>query len=258
LILTRLAKSFRDHDWFTGFVELLLLVIGIFFGFQLDRWNEGRLDQQQANEYRQQLIVDLEVEARDVDEKAAYHRQVRDFSMMALTAWSDEPAGDTDELIVAFYQASNVLPLTSARGAYDALSNNGLIDLVGGPGLTSRLAGFYGQEFNSIFSEEKAYRMELRGVMPIAVQEKIRTDCISISVGAMVVEVLNTDCDLNLSPDEASEILEDLLAHPEMRFYLRQAISRDSISIYLLGSKREFIESLLSELRELEPPGKQT
>ena len=257
MILTRLAKSFRDHDWFTGFVELLLLVIGIFFGFQLDRWNEGRLDQQQANEYRQQLIVDLEVEARDVDEKAGYHRQVRDFSMMALTAWGDEPAVDTEELIVAFYQASNVLPLTSARGAFDALSNNGLIDLVGGPGLTSRLAAFYGQEFNSVFAEEKAYRMELRGVMPIAVQEKIRADCISISVGAMVVEELSSDCDLNLGRADAEAILADILAHPRMRFYLRQAISRDSISIYLLESKREFIESLLRELRSLDQSGKQ-
>jgi len=62
LILARLVRSCREYQWFTAAVELVLLVVGVFAGFQLDRWNEGRLDQQRADEYREQLITDLSIE----------------------------------------------------------------------------------------------------------------------------------------------------------------------------------------------------
>jgi hypothetical protein len=258
MFLARIARSFRDHDWFTGFVELVLLVAGIFIGFQLDSWNDERLDQKQADEYRLQLIADLKVEHNDVDTLIAYHTQVRAYAMTALTAWNQKPAEDAESLIVAFYQASNVLPFTAVRGAFDALSNNGLIELIGGPKLTSKLSAYYGGGLNSVFSEEKRYRMELRGVMPVALQLHIIENCIEISVDETITEELSSECSLGLTQTEAAQVLADILTYPKMRFYLRQAVSRDSVSIYLLRSKREFIESLLNDLQALNEQSGQT
>lgn len=249
MILARLAGSFRKHDWFTAVVEMVLLIIGIFAGFQLDRWNDGRLDQQRADEYREQLITDLSVEREDVELMISYHEQVRNFGLTALAAWSDAPPTDKEELIVALYQASNVLPITSVRGAYDALSNNGLLDRVGGPALTSRLSAYYGQDMNSVFAEVKRYRMELRGVMPIAVQARIVDECTRVSLDERILEELSSACALGLKDGEAERIIASIVDHPKMLAYLRQGISRDSISIYLLHSKQEFIERLIAELR---------
>jgi hypothetical protein len=251
MVLTSLIRSFREHDWFAAFVELILLVAGIFLGFQLDRWNDQRLDQLRADEYRQQLIVDLQLEMKDLDQLVAYHRAVRDFAEIALTAWSDEPAADPEALIVALYQASNVVPYILARGAFDALTSQGLIDLVGGPQLSSRLSAYYSQQASSIFTEEKAYRMELRGAMPVAIQRQIVEACTSISVVDSMTEELSKDCELGLGPDQARLILEEIIAHPKLRFYLRQAIARDTTFIHLMEAKRLFIVSLLADLRAL-------
>ncbi|EED31690.1 hypothetical protein NOR53_3481 [gamma proteobacterium NOR5-3] len=251
MIIARVARSFRQHDWFTAAVELVLLSAGLFVGFQLDRWNDERLDQQKANEYREQLIADLTVERDDVDQLTAYHEQVQKYAMTALTAWSETPAANPQELIVALYQASNVIPVTSVRGAYDALSNNGLIDLVADPALASRLSGYYGQQLSIFFTEVKRYRLELRGVMPVYVQTRIRDNCTQISAAQRIMEELRADCDLGLEQAEAEQILADIVAHPEMRAYLRQGISRDGISIQVLHSKRSFIEDLLADLQAL-------
>jgi hypothetical protein len=249
LILARIVRSFREHDWFTAVVELALLIVGIFAGFQLDRWNDGRLDQQRADGYREQLITDLSVERNDVEGLIAYYEQVRSFALTALNAWNDPPPEDAQKLIFALYQASNVLPIASVRGAYDALSTNGLLDRLGSPAFTSKLSAYYGQELNAVLNEVKRYRMELRGIMPIAVQEQIRTECIRLSLDERITEALSVDCDLGLEEAEAQHILAEIVAHPEMRAYLRQGISRDSVSIELLNSKQEFIESLIVELR---------
>lgn len=249
MLLARIARSFREHDWFTAVVELVLLIAGIFAGFQLDRWNDGRLDQQQADEYREQLIADLDVERADVVWLINYHEQVRDFGLKALTAWTDTPVAGTEALIVALYQASNVIPITSASGAYDALSNNGLLDRLGGPALTSQLAAYYGQDLGSVLTEVKRYRLELRGVMPVAVQTRIMNECTRIALNERITEELSDDCELGLGEGEGEQILADIIAHPGMQSYLRQGISRDSTSINLLRQKQELIEILIAELR---------
>lgn len=248
MILARIGQSIRSHDWFTALIELVLLVLGIFFGFQLDRWNDERLDRVAADEYRLQLIADLEVERSDLGVLIDYHQSVRDYAELALTAWDAQPAADPEALIVALYQASNILPVTSARGAYDALTASGLIDLIGSPSLTSRLAAYYGQPTNSVFEEEKRYRRELRGVMPIAVQRLVREGCINVSVDLTITEGFSDECHLGLSADYSDDVLESVKAHPNMRNYLREAISRDSIFIYLMGAKLEVIDNLLAAL----------
>ncbi len=161
MILARISKAVRSHDWFTALIELVLLVLGIFFGFQLDRWNDERLDRESANEYRIQLIGELQVERSDITALIKYHESVRDYAEVALTAWEEQSPLDPESLVVALYQASNILPFTSARGAYDALSANGLIDLIGDVNLRSRLAAYYGQATDRVFEDEKRYRRVL-------------------------------------------------------------------------------------------------
>ena len=44
MILRRLAEGVRQQDWFTVVVEVLIVVVGIFLGLQVDDWNEARKD----------------------------------------------------------------------------------------------------------------------------------------------------------------------------------------------------------------------
>ncbi len=250
MILARFSRAIRGHDWFTALIELVLLVMGIFFGFQLDRWNGERLDRESANEYRVQLIADLEVERSDLRALIDYHESVRDYAEVALTAWDEQPPVEPEDLVVALYQASNVLPFTSARGAYDALSANGLIDLIGDPGLRSRLAAYYGQGTDRFFEEEKRYRREIRGVMPIDVQRRVLDTCIVLSTDTSISEKFSNECNLGLDTEYLGQVLESVKQHPNLRNYLREGISRDSIFIYLMNAKLEFIDKLLVELDE--------
>ena len=248
MILAKFGRAVRSHDWFTALIELVLLVMGIFLGFQLDRWNDERLDRESANEYRLQLIADLEVERSDITALIEYHESVRDYAEVALTAWDEQPLVEPADLVVALYQASNILPFTSARGAYDALSANGLIDLIGEPAFRSRLAAYYGQNTNRVFEEEKRYRRELRGVMPIDVQRRVLDTCIVLSTDSSISESFSSECNLGLDDDYLGEVLDSVTRHPNLRNYLREGISRDSIFIYLMKAKLEFLDKLLKEL----------
>ena len=46
MILRKLADAIREQNWSTVILEILIVVVGIFIGLQVDGWNEGRKKQQ--------------------------------------------------------------------------------------------------------------------------------------------------------------------------------------------------------------------
>ncbi len=39
-----LTDAFRKQDWFTVFVETMIVVLGVFLGLQVNNWNAARGD----------------------------------------------------------------------------------------------------------------------------------------------------------------------------------------------------------------------
>jgi hypothetical protein len=46
MILRKLADAIREQNWATVILEILIVVVGIIIGLQVDGWNEGRKKQQ--------------------------------------------------------------------------------------------------------------------------------------------------------------------------------------------------------------------
>ena len=60
MLLKRVAQGIRSRDWFTVFVELMVLIVGVFLGLQVDDWNQRRLDRIEEQYYLDRLGRDLE------------------------------------------------------------------------------------------------------------------------------------------------------------------------------------------------------
>jgi hypothetical protein len=250
MIIRKFVIALRQQDWTTIMIEFLIVVAGIFVGLQVDDWNNQRKLKETAGEYRAQLISDLEVERIAANELVQYHQQVLDYASIALTAWLGTPSADPEALLVALYQASNIVPYTTARGAFDAISNNGLMELLGTPILVTKLSAFYGQDTAELTTgQEKRFRTEIRGVLPVEIQRKIRDTCNQLTIGAGMIETLKKDCSLGIDDGEATAIIKAVVSYPKMLNYLREAISRDEVVIYLLEARINYIDELLSELK---------
>ena len=68
MILPRLAQAIRGQHWTTLALELLILVIGIFLGLQVDDWNEARKHQQQESVYMHKIYQDLTAMRAELEE----------------------------------------------------------------------------------------------------------------------------------------------------------------------------------------------
>ena len=60
MILRKLAESVRQQNWFVVVLEILIVVIGIFIGLQVDDWNNSRITLKLEADYLDQLALETD------------------------------------------------------------------------------------------------------------------------------------------------------------------------------------------------------
>jgi hypothetical protein len=60
MILRRLTDAFRKQDWFTVLVEIMIVVLGVFLGLQVNNWNAARQNRVEEARLVTQLLSDAE------------------------------------------------------------------------------------------------------------------------------------------------------------------------------------------------------
>jgi hypothetical protein len=66
MILNKLAEAMREHKWTTIVIELLIVVVGIFIGLQVDGWNEDRKDRIEEQVILTRLAAEISIAIADV------------------------------------------------------------------------------------------------------------------------------------------------------------------------------------------------
>jgi hypothetical protein len=67
MILRRIAEAFRRQDWFTVFVETMIVVLGVFLGLQVNNWNAARADRLAEKEIITAIADDIRREREELD-----------------------------------------------------------------------------------------------------------------------------------------------------------------------------------------------
>jgi len=67
VIIRRLADALREQNWFTVVLEVMIVVVGIFIGLQVDGWNEWRKKQQNIESQLLRIADDAAVLIAETD-----------------------------------------------------------------------------------------------------------------------------------------------------------------------------------------------
>ncbi|MBL4870819.1 MAG: hypothetical protein JKX72_07685 [Robiginitomaculum sp.] len=59
MILRRFTKHINDQNWFAVGLDVIVVMVGIFFGLQVQSWNEGRLERAEEHQYLGRLHDDI-------------------------------------------------------------------------------------------------------------------------------------------------------------------------------------------------------
>jgi hypothetical protein len=145
LILKKLAEALRAQSWFTVILEVLIVVVGIFVGLQVDSWNEVRKDRAKEYAYVIRLQGDLVRDAKLLGRSIDQSRQWTDGIVYAWRALDDTSLINDDpcRFVVGIQRASfNFFPVLYDH-TFSEIVSNGHLGLIRSSELKDKLSRYY-------------------------------------------------------------------------------------------------------------------
>ena len=144
MFLRRISAHIRGENWSTVVLDLLVVVVGLFLGLQIDTWWEGQKEARIESTYLQEIREDFELN------KSSLHEQISGAehiirSMIVLHEQSTlvEPSLSVVELNEKFSSINNMPSFVIVTRAYDNLTGSGDLKLLRNRQLKNLLAAYY-------------------------------------------------------------------------------------------------------------------
>jgi len=71
MILDNISRALKEQNWLAAGIEFVIVIFGVVIGFQINAWNEGRLERQLEGEYFYRLEVELSAVIEDLNNAQA-------------------------------------------------------------------------------------------------------------------------------------------------------------------------------------------
>jgi hypothetical protein len=130
MLLRRVIEQVRRQEWTAIWIDLVIVVVGVFIGIQVANWNEDRLTRAKAEVFTTRLKEDLRAEAWRYQFLLAYYRDVRDATEATADAISGKAPLANEAFLINAYRATQYKQGSSTRATYDELISTGNIGLI--------------------------------------------------------------------------------------------------------------------------------
>jgi hypothetical protein len=250
----RFAQHLRRQDWVAVVIELLIVVLGVFLGLQVNEWAADRADERRSEMYAERLVADLQTDLQRRQELVAYYDAVFDSAERTYAMLSD-PGSDDRALVINAYRATeyNYSPPTSAT--WDEIVSSGDLSLLPTPALEGASAYFRDDTARTVAEplRQSLYRQTVRSLLPHEVQRAIRESCSDVLDSQNQITGFRQDCDLDVAVAEIDAAAGALRSDPQILSNLRYHFSTVANARINLRADVIFIEGALAALRDRSP-----
>lgn len=134
----------RGQSWFAVALDLLVVIVGLFIGLQIDTWWEGHKEAQLESVYLMEIQEDFEANRSSLEEQIRVAEQtIGDMITLHAQSLLPEPSLSISELNARFTSIHNMPSFVLVTRAYDNLTGSGDLKLLGSRQLKNALAEYY-------------------------------------------------------------------------------------------------------------------
>lgn len=227
MLLRRVIEHVKEQNWTAIAIDFCIVVIGVFVGIQVANWNEGRQENQRAHDYLKRLSEDLSQEMKSIDNRVTYVGRSISYGESALS-WAEDGKLVNEsawETVLAYYQASRILPYSPVDTTYQEMRSAGELGLVSDASLRAALTEYFVSgtfaRADYITRFNPPYRAHVRGLTPFRTARFIGTACFDTKAVAF------KPCEAPIDEAAARAILHRYAQAPglqdELRFWVDSA-----------------------------------
>ena len=133
MIHRRIVASLKQQHWTAVFIELAIVVLGVFIGMQVSNWNEERRDRALERQYLERLREDFASSvsaAQDSIETMESQGRKATLMLDSLRACRLDGPGQRADFASALYVLGRVEPPLLTRGTIDELRSTGRLGII--------------------------------------------------------------------------------------------------------------------------------
>jgi hypothetical protein len=223
-------------------ISICLIMTSVLLGFQVDRWSEQRRKQELETVYLERMRQDLSSDAANLERRVEYFSDIQEFGLISLSYLNTPEAEKTKgtKALVSFYLASHAWKFNPSNSTFQELKSSGKIPLIESISLRSAFSVYYQELINAnyIWDAENLYRVTIRSLIPMPIQEIFWYECHDLSPQA-TRQTFNADCQPDIDPNEVLEILTKIESSPDVEGHLNYLLSNVTASIDLFKGHQE-------------------
>ena len=157
MLFRRISRHLREQNWFAVALDFSIVVVGVFLGFQVDNWSEGRKERIEEREYLDRLLGDMTESISRMQSSIEFmisHANRATVILNSLSACSIAPDAGTD-FATGLFHLGKVNPAQLVSTAIDELRSTGRLNILRNVELRSRLQEMQAahESARSIFSQ---------------------------------------------------------------------------------------------------------
>ena len=239
MLLRRISSHVQSQNWFAVFLDLIVVVVGLFIGLQIDTWWEGQKEARIEGDYLLEIREDFELNKLDLDEQMVkLERIIRSMIVLQEQSALATPSMSVSDLNKNAEQLFTMAAFIPVNRAFGNLTGSGDLKLIQSRLLKNTLAGYYAAAKETVLVQN-THEMELVQIYEPYIIENL---------DYAAIEPSRVD-DFPLPPPVDEAIILDVLATREFRNILAQ---KWVISTDLLNQHREMLERTNNVLRQLD------
>ena len=258
-MLPRRLRNYVDNqNWTAIVIELLVVVLGVFIGLQVDNWNQTRIEQNTVKSYYERLIEDLRTNADSFQARQDYYRKVQAHGQSALDTLQGSQTTSAEQFLIDAYQASQIWQVFINRAAYDEILSVGAMNTIPDIDARSKLTNYH-SAFDGIapqLNSLSAYRETIRSYIPIEIQRSITGNCgdtITVNAKGAIQNDLPDQCDLNLEAALTATAKDSLIIAPELETQLTRRLADLDMKLKILQRNKDRSTTLADYLDSNRP-----
>lgn len=254
MVLKRLRGEAARQNWFGVAVDLVILILGVFLGIQVNSWNQARLDRAEGKEYRDRLYSDLESNQRDLAFRIHYDGQTLAHAQAALAALDRPATENPGAFIIDAYEASNHVPQAIRHFTYDEIVASGKEEFLGDRMFRERVANYHVgmATMQRLFDYTPPYREAIRSALPFAAQAQVLKDCpevLETDKYGSVAPRLSDHCRSTMDPQLAQRVAAEVRTIPNLRWALNRVTADLDQKIWNARQLSKEAERLKGQIR---------
>jgi hypothetical protein len=143
MLLRRLTRHLENQNWTAVWIDLLIVIVGVFIGIQVTGWNDARLSREREKTVLSALKQEFLAYERDITDLITFQvRQAYNFSVVTETLDADGPPQDPAAFEFALVSIPYGRPPPSTSGVLQELVVSGRLSELSDPELRREFAAY--------------------------------------------------------------------------------------------------------------------